>query len=122
MRGSNWVQLEARLNSQNARKPASIDADELIDFSLKRETLNALKRRYESLELAVKATEADLIRCIDSGSILPNGHSVTISEKAIRHVSWRSEFCAIIGNEAAEAVLKRTEPTIYRSLVFKKAA
>lgn len=109
-------------NAKTALIKPTIGADELLDLSLKRETLGALKRRYEALQQVVKATESDLIGRIDSGSSLPDGHSVMVSEKAIRHVSWRSEFCSVAGNEAAEAAVKRTEPTVYRSLVFKKAA
>ena len=110
------------MNAQTALRATRIAADELLGIALQCEALSALKRRCARLETDVNATETELIHRFDDGAVFPAGYEVVIAEKSIRHVSWRSEFCAVAGNEAAKAALERTIPCVYRTLIIKKAA
>lgn len=102
-------------------KAPVVNSEEILDLTLKRETLTALKRRYEEMEGIVKASEQALIAKVGQGAEIPHGFNLVISQKEIRHVSWKTEFAAVAGTEAVDSILSRTEPTIYRHLVIKKA-
>lgn len=99
-----------------------VNSEEIFDLTLKREALTALKRRYEEMEDIVKASEQALIAKVDQGAEIPHGFNLVISQKEIRHVSWKTELAALVGADAVTAVLLRTKPTVYRHLIIKNTA
>lgn len=105
--------------SNNARKRQQISSTEIEALIARREALDGLKKRYELMEVSVRATEADLIKAIQSDADVPNGYDLQIRTTERKYPSWKSHFAAICGAEATARVLDETAPTVYKTLIVK---
>ena len=83
-----------------------------------RESLVAIKKRYQLLEDSVKAAEADIIHALERGASAPAGLVLRIRVTERKYPSWKSHFAEVAGAEAAERVLADTSPTVHKSLVI----
>lgn len=103
----------------NAARKLVVGHEQIQNLLVMRESLDALKKRYELLENSVRATEQEIIALIESGTNIECAFDLQIRTTERRYPSWKSYFVEAAGAEAAERVLAATAPTIYKTLVVK---
>ena len=107
------------MRTQNlALKNTVTDRDVEHILSLRR-TFEAQKRRLEIAETALTEAEGNVIARIESGAAVVSAHTVALRNTERRNVQWKSHFAAIVGAEAAEAVLAATVPSITVKLLVE---
>lgn len=108
------------MNRSNAALKRSIVTRTQIQSLLAmRESLDAMKKRYDLLENSVKATEQEIIAQIESGIEVDSDYDLQIRTSERRYPAWKSYFVEVAGAAAAERVLAETLPTIYKTLIVK---
>ena len=103
----------------NAARNIQITEFQIQELLAQRESLDALKKRYELLENSVRATEQEIIVLVESGAEIRTSYDLQIRKSERRFPSWKAHFAEVAGAEAAERVLNETTPTIYKTLVVK---
>lgn len=111
------------MNRSNAGRIPAISHEKIHGLLAMRESLAAIKRRYEMLEDSVKATEAELIEGIESGCAFPPGIDLQIRTIERRYPHWKAAYAAVAaqvpGAKSVDVVLSETLPTLCKSLIVK---
>lgn len=108
--------------SSTALKTQGINSMELEGLLAMKKQLKTLQGKMERIQEAIKCKEADLINLVDGGAASPAGFTLSIREFEKRYPAWKEHYISLTSQEQAEAILKQTEPTLYRNLVIKKVA
>ncbi len=106
-------------NANAALKKSDITDVQIQNLLAMRETLDAIKKRYELLQDSVKATEQEIMSLLESGAEVLSSQVVQIRTREARYPSWKSHYVEIAGADAAELVLNATTPTVFKTLVIK---
>jgi len=107
------------MRTQNLALKNQVTDREIEHILSLRRTFDAQKRRLELVETALMEAEGNFIARIESGAPVVSTHTVALRNIERRNVQWKSHFAAIVGAEAAEAVLESTTPTVTVKLLIE---
>src|SRR5690349_19647825 len=114
---------EAKTMKSNALKKPVINNEQVESLLAMRESLDALKKRYELLENAVKGSEQELISLLESGAEIHSDHELMVRATERRYPHWKEAYATLSiqvpGAPNTEEVLANTVPTISKVLVIK---
>jgi hypothetical protein len=83
------------MKSKAALRKQSIGYEKVQSLLAMRESLDALKRRYDLLESCVKATEREIIDLLESGTEVSCRYELQIRSIERRYPHWK-ELCALL--------------------------
>jgi len=99
---------------------ASINQEQIAKIMELKRTQQQLKDELAQIEKAIAQEESDLMEALEFGADTSNcGYKIELRTYQRRYPSWRDEFIARLGREAAVTFYKATEPRTYRKLVIQ---
>jgi hypothetical protein len=106
----------------NLALKSTVSARDIENVLSLRRTYEAQKKRLEIAENALVEFEQSIMAKIQSGAAVISPHEVQLKTIERRNVPWKSVAAELIGHEAAEDILKNTEPTVTLRLLIKETA